>query len=571
MIADHLDIWTAAPVSKANGGRGRVSAANRSPYGIKKLRELILELAVRGMLVEQNPNDDPASVLLEKIAKEKARLIKEGKIKKQKPLPKIREEEKPYELPTNWNWVRLGDLILDIAGGGTPSRNNSAFWGGEIPWASVKDVGKTKFLNSTIDKITVEGLENSSSNLIPKGCVIVCTRMGLGKISINFIDVAINQDLKALRFPENIDINYFYNFFLTQDVKGTGMTVAGIRQDDLLNIPVQLPPLAEQHRIVAKVDELMALCDRLEQQQGDSSATHQTLVETLLATLTTAADHQGFAEAWHRIAGHFDTLFTTEESIDQLKQAILQLAVQGKLIPQDPNDEPASVLLTKIAKEGKLKKQKSLPEISEDDIPHAIPTNWSWAYFQNVTALITDGEHATPPRVSLAGIPMATAKNIRDGFIDLRDTDFVSEETARKCWKRCRPEHDDILMVCVGATTGRLTVIKEPEKFIMVRSVALIRPFSPHILPEYLALSLRSPIGQKQIWENVRQSAQPCLYIGKMNELQVSIPPLAEQHRIVAKVDDLMALCDQLKAKLTQSQERSEKLVDAMFQQLLVA
>ena len=172
-----------------------------------------------------------------------------------------------------------------------------------------------------------------------------------------------------------------------------------------------IPPLAEQHRIVAKVDELMALCDQLEQQQTDSNATHQTLVETLLATLTSAADQDEFTEAWQRIADHFDTLFTTEQSIDQLKQTILQLAVMGKLVPQDPNDEPASVLLEKIAKEkarlikeGKIKKQKPLPEISDDEKPFDLPDSWAWTYVGECFSLTS-------------GTSFNKKKNLREGNI----------------------------------------------------------------------------------------------------------------------------------------------------------
>ncbi len=151
-------------------------------------------------------------------------------------------------------------------------------------------------------------------------------------------------------------------------------------------IVVAIPPLSEQHRIVAKVDELMALCDQLEQQTEASLGAQQTLVENLLSALTSAADHAQFASAWQRIAGHFDTLFTTEESIAQLKQAILQLAVMGKLVPQDPNDEPASELLKKIAaekaklvKEGKIKQGKLLPPITDEQVPFQLPTGWSVA------------------------------------------------------------------------------------------------------------------------------------------------------------------------------------------------
>lgn len=143
--------------------------------------------------------------------------------------------------------------------------------------------------------------------------------------------------------------------------------------------------------------------------------------------------------------------------------------------------------------------------------------------------MITDGEHATPPRVLTPEIPLVTAKNVRNGYLDLTNTDFVSYATAAKCWQRCEPMHNDILMVCVGATTGRLCLLKQPPKFTMVRSVSLIRPFENYVYPEYIAVAIKSPFGQSQIWSKVKQSAQPCLYINKIQSLAISIPPLAEQ------------------------------------------
>jgi type I restriction enzyme S subunit len=166
-------------------------------------------------------------------------------------------------------------------------------------------------------------------------------------------------------------------------------------------------------------------------------------------------------------------------------------------------------------------------------------------------------------------ISLETAKNVRDGYLDLENTDYVSKETAVKCWNRCEPMHDDILMVCVGATTGRLCLLKKPPKFVIVRSVALVRPFPDYIYPEYLATVMKSPIVQSQVWKNVKQSAQPCLYINRINIINIPIPPFAEQRRIVARVDQLMSLCDELEAGLMRSQADSERLLEAVVGRML--
>ena len=388
LITEHMDIWATAETPKTNGGRGRGKNGNgQSPHGMKKLRELILELAVRGKLVPQDPNDEPASLLLEKIAKEKARLIKEGKIKKQKPFPKIGEDERPFGLPVGWEWTRLGNVIEFVNGFAFKS---SDFSNTGVGIVKIGDIQSGKIVTasmSRVDKAVVADLDDSL--MVNKGeMLIAMSGATTGKLGFNTTSEVfyINQRVGKIS-PYCFQIRFLYYPLTTKIAenlaKSMGSAIPNLSTAQIKDIVFALPPLAEQHRIVAKVDELMALCDQLEQQQTDNNATHQTLVETLLATLTNAADQREFAEAWERIANHFDTLFTTEQSLDHLKQTILQLAVMGKLVPQDPNDEPASILLEKIAREkarlikdGKIKKQKPLTVIAEDEMPFKLPKGW---------------------------------------------------------------------------------------------------------------------------------------------------------------------------------------------------
>lgn len=242
------------------------------------LRKAILQAAVQGKLVSQDKNDEPASELLKRIQAEKAVLIKEGKLKKEKPLPPITEDEIPYDLPEGWVWCRLGNIIFDNVGGGTPSKQHAEYWNGEIPWASVKDLN-CDVLTQTQDHITQLGLENSTSNLIQPGAIIVCMRMGLGKIAVSKIAVAINQDLRALTLSkENVLPNYFIYWYKTLTIEGGGMTVKGITILELSRMLFPLPPLKEQQRIVAKVDELMALCDELKR-VADQPINHDNVIQ----------------------------------------------------------------------------------------------------------------------------------------------------------------------------------------------------------------------------------------------------------------------------------------------------
>jgi type I restriction enzyme S subunit len=570
LITDNINVWTSAIKKRNSQGRG--SNKKIELTGVKKLRELILELAVRGKLVPQDVSDEPASVLLDKIAEEKAQLITDGKIKKQKPLPAIRNEEKPCDLPLGWEAIRLGITFNSIASGGTPSKRESSYWGEEIPWASVKDLGSQRYISATQDHITEKGLV-AGSRLANVDDLLICTRMGLGKIAIVMRSMAFNQDLKAVSLTSFVDVEFFLNTYATIKIKGTGTTVAGIKQEELLNYVVGLPPLAEQHRIVAKVDELMALCDQLGQQTEQSLSAHQTLVEVLLAALTNCDSTDDFQTSWQRIAEHFDVLFTTEISIEKLKQTILQLAVMGKLVPQNPSDEPASVLLEKIAEEKsqliadkKIKKQKALPVITDEEKPFTLPSGWEWERLGIVCRKVTDGAHNPPPNTG-KGYPMLSCKEVNFGKIDFSlASRFVDQVGFDKEDKRTAISPGDILLNIV-ASIGRSAVVPEnTPKFVLQRNVAVLDSMlEAHFFTRHLA----SPLCYSYYAEHAKGTAQQVIYLGKLSLMPLAIPPLAEQQRIVAKVDELMALCEQLKARLSDAQTTQLHLADTVIENAL--
>ncbi|MBT2374913.1 restriction endonuclease subunit S [Pseudomonas fluorescens] len=559
-----------------------------APNGIKKLRELILELAVRGKLVPQDPSDEPASELLKRIAEEKVRLVDEGKIRKQKPLAKIGEEEKPFELPANWRWGRLGSQVIESSAGWSPSCDprprESNEWGvlkvSAVSWG-VYQPEENKALPASLEarpehEVTEGDFLVSRANtaeLVARSVVVETTPAHL-MLSDKIVRLKLTS-LCERRYVNLANSAPLARDYYSRVAGGTSSSMKNVSREQILNLPLALPPLAEQHRIVAKVDELMALCDRLEAQQTGSEIAHTQLVHALLGSLTKISDATEFATNWDCLTEHFHTLFTTEPSIDALKQALLQLAVMGKLVPQDPNDEPASDLLTRIAAkkqrlmaEGKLKKQKPPTAIAAGEKLFELPTGWQWARLLDCALLITDGEHLTPQRTSdSTQIPLVTAKNVRDGFMDYGNTDYVERSIAEKCWGRCKPEVGDIMMVSVGATLGRLTVIKENMDMVIVRSVTLIRPL--FVDADFLALMIRSPQLQSAIWAGVKQSAQPGLYLAQSSSLLMAVPPLAEQHRIVAKIDQLMALCNQLKTRLIQARQLNEQLTETLIERAL--
>ncbi|HCH6155856.1 restriction endonuclease subunit S [Vibrio parahaemolyticus] len=585
LITEHIDVWTSAIKTRSTSGRG--SSKKLELYGVKKLRELILDLAVRGKLVPQDPNDEPASELLKRVANEKKLLVNNKKLKKIKKLPDLNDIELPcFELPVGWEWAFIPEVIAHhdyaIKRGPFGSALKKAYFVSsgykvyEQQHAINDDFKRGEYY---VDEDKFQELK--SFEVKPNDLIISCSGT-VGKVAIaphNMEPGIINQALLKISLNNNSLINEYFKILFSayymktetlSDLQGTAQKNM-VSVETLKSVPFPYPPINEQHRIVAKVDELMALCDQLEQQTETCIEAHQVLVTTLLDTLTNSANADELMQNWARISEHFDTLFTTEESIDQLKQTILQLAVMGKLVPQDPSDEPAAELLKRIAeekaqlvKEKKIKKEKALPPISEDEKPFELPSGWVWCRLQDITSKITDGDHKTPPRIE-AGYTLLSAKNVRDGFIDFSTTDFISEDDYMKSRERCLPEHNDLLIVSVGGTIGRSSLVPKKSDFALVRSVALIKPLKFN--SEYLKHAMDSKLLQDSIHNNKRGGAQPCLYLSEISKFPFTMPPLEEQNRIVLKINQLLAICESLKLQIQESQVTQFHLTDAIVEQ----
>jgi len=550
-ITENIALWTSALLTRSTAGRG--SNSKLEAYGIKKLRELILELAVRGKLLPQDPNDEPASELLKRMEAEKAKLIAEGKIRKGKPLPSIIEDEKLFELPHGWEWVRLGTLG-EWGAGATPARSNSKYYGGDIPWFKSGELS-ADYISQSEETVTELALKECSLRANSVGDVLIAMYGAtIGKTAILSVPATTNQAVCACT-PFNGIANR-YLLLLLKALKpnfigqGAGGAQPNISREKIIATITALPPLDEQHRIVAKVDELMALCDQLEQQQTYSIEAHQTLVSSLLGTLTRVESQQEFSAAWARIASHFDTLFTTDASIDQLKQAILQLAVMGKLVPQDSNDEPASVLLKRIAAErtrliedGEARQKKVLPDIGEDEIPYMLPKGWEWVRLGQIIS-ISSGDGLTSANMkSDGGIPVYGGNGI-NGYHDKAN---ITKPT--------------LVIGRVGYYCGSIHITPESA---WVTDNAFVTTFSEeNIYLGFLYWLLRGT----NLKENENATAQPVISGRKVYPLVVGLPPKNEQHRIVAKVDELMSLCDTLKARLADAQTTQLHLANAIVEQ----
>jgi type I restriction enzyme, S subunit len=585
VITNNLDLWTSALLTKSTTGRGnngRVEA-----YGIKKLRELILELAVRGKLVPQDPNDEPASVLLEKIASEKERLMKNGKIKKQPRLSDIPDEEMPFLQPKGWAWDRLGNLSTQITDGVHHTPN---YVEGGVPFISVKDIDGRTVSFDDCKYISQEQHEGINSRCNPEyGDLLICRIGTLGRATIVdskkpfslFVSVGLIKFLQHYFTPQFAHIVLHSPLLVNQyeQVKAGGSHTNKLNLGDLPGLTIPVAPLAEQHRIVAKVDELMALCDKLEQKQIDSIEAHHNLVETLLGTLTNVESQQELIEAWTRIADHFDILFTTGHSIDQLKQTILQLAVMGKLVPQDPCDEPASMLLGKIniakeklIEEGSIKNQDSLPEVENKDAPFELPDGWSYVRLGELSKLITKGSSPKWQGVSYTDDPtdvlFVTSENVGNYVLLLENRKYV-EKKFNDVEPRSILKKGDFLMNIVGASIGRTAVYDIDDIANINQAVCLIRVFSELLDRTYLLHFFNSAICVSYMFDKQVDNARANLSMGNIAKFVIPLPPFAEQRRIIAKVNELMALCDALKVHLADAQTTHITLANAIVEQAI--
>ena len=479
-----------------------------------ELRQSILQAAVQGKLVPQNPHDEPASELLKRIQKEKARLTREGKIKKEKPLPPIAEEDLPFDLPDGWVWCRLNDIAVFITSG---SRDWAKYYSNNgAVFLRMGNLSKDSF-NLRLNSIQyVSPPNNSEGNRtkleINDLLVSITGEVGLlGRIPANFQEAYINQHTALVRFPDELQDRYFPYTFLSPLCKNQfNEPQRGIKNSfrltDLSFMYVPLPPIQEQRRIVAKVDELMALCDNLEE------------MEKALNDLETR-----FAEF--------------------LPKSILQAAVQGKLVPQNVHDEPASELLKRIqkdkarlVKEGKIKKEKHLPPITEDEITYDLPDGWARCRLGELAILISGRDLETNQfNNEMRGLPYITGASAIEGNKILINRWTETPIVVSK--------KNDLLLTCKG-TVGKL-IFNNIGDCHVARQIMAIRMFTFNIHKDYIRLFLDSYVVQL----NFRaKSMIPGISREDVLFAILPIPPLKEQERIVAKVDELNKLNSEIES-----------------------
>ena len=485
----------------------------------QQLKNAILQEAIEGRLVPQDPNDEPASVLLERIRAEKERLVREGKLKQSalKEIP-FSEDEAPFEIPDSWVWCKLG-WVGEWGAGATPAKGNPDFYNnGTIPWLRTGELNNGFVYDSEI-KVTPKALEKCSLRMCEIGDVLIAMYGAtIGKVAIAGIKLTTNQACCACT-PYHV-YNKYLLYYLMASKKtfiemGEGGAQPNISREKIVAFPFALPPLNEQHRIVAKIEELLPKVEEYGKAQDALNKLNTELPE-------------------------------------RLKKSILQEAIEGRLVPQDPNDEPASVLLAKIrkekeqlVKEGKLKK-KDLNEthISEDEIPFEIPDSWKWVRLGDVTEIARGGS-PRPIKEYLTDAPNGL------NWIKIGDTD-KGGKYINSCKEKIKPE---------GLKKTRMV---HPGDFLLTNSMSFGRPYITNIEgcihdgwlmispyagvfdQSFLFYFLSSAFAHKQFSDKVAGAVVQNLNSDKVADSYVPIPPLAEQHRIVEKLEQVLGEIDKL-------------------------
>ena len=484
----------------------------------EQLKASILQYAIQGKLVEQRVEEGTGEELYQQIQAEKQRLIQEKKIKKEKPLAEISEDEVPFDIPESWKWVKVGN-VGSWSSGATPSRTNPAYYGGIIPWLKTGDLNDG-FIKKIPEFITDLALEKTSVRLNPVGSVLMAMYGAtIGKLGILDISATTNQACCACIPYEGIHNKYLFYYLMSMRRSYIGMAEGGaqpnISKEKIVNSLIPLPPLAEQKRIVAKIEELLPLIGR-------------------------------YAVAYEKLE-QFNAKFP-----EDMKKSILQYAIQGKLVEQRPEEGTGEELYQQIQAEKqhliaekKIKKEKPLPEIAENEIPFDIPESWKWVRLNNIAESIVDCPHSTPKYLDMETEYCTIDTNCIDGKGDITKWRYVDADTYTARIARLTPQKDDIVYTREGSIC-RAAILPEGPKVCLGQRVMLIRSANG-VFPQFIRRLLMSPMVIRKLTEQQKGIGAKHVNVSDVCNLILPLPPLAEQERIVAKLEEILPLCELLK------------------------
>jgi type I restriction enzyme S subunit len=553
------------------------------PNAVPRLRRFVLDLAVRGKLVGQNAGDEPATELIRRIRAKSARLAEEGRGGNRKATPMFEDVKEPFGVPANWVWVRFG-AVAGFSAGRTPSRHDLTFWNtGEYSWVSIADMTDGGLVIATKETVSEKAKTRIfGSEPVPIGTMIMSFKLTIGKVSRLGVPAFHNEAIISIHphLPEmqNYLFKVLPQFARKGDTKDA-IKGATLNRDSITNICIPLPPLAEQHRIVAKVDELMALCDRLEAAQREQMSLRDRLAATTHHHLRNGED----ADARHSHAqffiSHLPRLTINPEQIKQLRQTILDLLVHGQLVTQDPYDEPASSLLQRIQEEQKdlmrrrTIKAKLLNESKiQNDSLTSLPDSWEWTTLAKLLVFgpqngISPSASSRPDAPKAITLTATTSGVFKSDYFKRIDAKFSSES---EFWLR----RGDLLFQR-GNTREYVGMAAyfdgEDGQFLYPDLIIKVR-VSKFVDLRFVHLCSTAPYARAYFEKHATgaQSTMPKINHEILLNLPIPVPPMAEQNRIVAKVDELMALCDRLEEQLKEADAKSRGLLESVLHSALI-
>ncbi len=551
-----------------------------APDGIPRLRELILKLAMQGKLVPQDPNDTPANELLRSIEAEKKRLVKERKIKAPKALPEITASDEPYSLPHGWQWIRLG-AIGNIFNGNSinASEKESKYDGVEgLPYIATKDVGYG-FDSLDYDNGICIPLGEEKFRIAHQGAVLMCAEGGSAgkKCGLTDRDICFGNKLFANELYGQIPSRFILYVYLSPEFRASftsAMTgiIGGVSIARFVEIPIPLPPLDEQHRIVAQIDRLMVRCDALENLRNEREKKCLAAHAAALSQLLDTTDKRSAADAWTFITQSFGDLYLVKKNVAELRKAILQLAVRGRLSDQNDKDGSATETLAKVASERRRLGIQESPNPIRDAKPlgYEIPGNWVWRCLGDL--LVSGPTNGFSPRAVDYETPVRslTLSATTSGVFKGEHAKFIADEISPNSdlWLR-----DGDILVQRGNTLEYVGVPAiyrgKPNCYIYPDLMMKLR-VSSELDTDFLYFAMSSEPGRNFLRERASGTSgtMPKINQKTLMSLPIPIPPIQEQHRIVAKINRLMSLCNTLDEKIDAAANQQAALLNALMVQM---
>ncbi|MYA07539.1 MAG: restriction endonuclease subunit S [Holophagales bacterium] len=550
-----------------------------APDAVDRLRWFVLDLAIRGRLVEQAPADEPASALLKRIEAEKARLVEAGEIRKPIFMPALEEDDLPFCLPPRWAWTQIARLGVVSPRNEAPDELEASFvpmpliaadYGAghhhEVrPWGKIKK-GYTHFAEGDVGlaKIT-PCFENGKSTVFRN----LTGGLGSGTTELHVVrPLFVAADYIVLFLKSS-------HFIESGKLRMTG--TAGqkrVPREYFAASPFPLPPLAEQRRIVAKVEGLMALCDQLEEGRTAREATRDRLTNGSYARLSdTEADAPTFRAHVRFAVAAFPALTARADQVKPLRETILSLAVRGRLVKQDLADEPASELMKRIAAEKarlvearEIRKPKRMPALHTNQLPFAAPHGWTWTRLFEISRKIHYGFTASA-NSAVDEVRLLRITDIQDNCVDWRSVPGC--EIDENVLPKFRLERGDVLIARTGGTIGKSFLVQDLPVTAVFASYLIRIQASHEVYDRYLKVLLESSVYWSQLRDGARGGGQPNVNGQTLSRMLVPVPPLAEQHRIVSRVDNLMALCGDLETGLGASEATRGRLLTSLLHEAL--